>query len=229
MFDHDELLGRDLDLGVVVAYGRILPAALIDLMPMVNLHFSLLPRWRGAAPVEHAILAGDEETGVCVMSIDVGLDSGPVHAVATTEVADKTRDELWEELSHRGASLLVETLRQGLGPGVPQQGTVTLAPKLGPSDRRVDWSQSAVAIDRIVRISGAWTTLEGRRLGIDEARPVRDSPDGRDPGELADRGTVVACGDGGLELIAVRPEGRPPMDASSWRHGLRSAGARLGT
>lgn len=237
VFDEREVANRTAALGVVVAFGRIIPQEILDVVPMVNLHFSLLPRWRGAAPVEHAILSGDEETGVCVMGVEAGLDTGPVHAVARTPVGDKTRDELWDELAHTGARLLVETLRSGLGPGTPQAGDVTVAPKLTAADRHIDWASSATRISRVVRLSGAWTTVCGKRLAIVKATAHDDSEGGdagratgavtRDP---ADGDVAVRCGEGALHLEVVRPEGRSDMDAASWLNGLRSSTAvRLGT
>lgn len=212
------------DLGVVVAYGSLIPADLLARVPMVNLHFSLLPRWRGAAPVERAILAGDEETGVCVMEVVEALDAGGIYAVDRTPVGDKTLSELWEELSTRGAELLVSTLSHPLGAPEPQQGEVTYAHKLGPDDRRVPWAADAVSCRRVVRLGRAWTTLAGDRVLILDADvgADRDAP----PGTLSDDATV-ACGRGSLRLRRVQPAGRAAMDADAWVRGLSADGAVL--
>ncbi|HEX2578546.1 MAG TPA: methionyl-tRNA formyltransferase, partial [Aquihabitans sp.] len=139
---HDlaDVPGVGADLGVVVAYGRILRRSLLEQLPMVNLHFSLLPRWRGAAPVERALLAGDERTGVCVMAVEEGLDTGGVHARAELAIRrSSTAEELGRQLSELGSTLLVETLQRGLGAPQPQVGEVTYAAKLTTDDLRLRW------------------------------------------------------------------------------------------
>ena len=222
----DDLLAVPADLGVVVAYGRIIKPHLLTALPMVNLHFSLLPRWRGAAPVERAILAGDDRTGVCVMDVEEALDTGGVHAVVETPLDDRiTADQLRAELTRLGSELLVDTLAVGLGEAVPQsdQG-VTYAEKLRTEDLELDWGRSAVDLHRIVRVGGAWTTFRGSRfkvLAADRIDPARDAG-GQVPGPGLLDGTVAGCGDGGaLRLVTVQPEGRPPMDAAAWANGAR--------
>jgi methionyl-tRNA formyltransferase len=198
---------------------------------MVNLHFSLLPRWRGAAPVERAILAGDDRTGVCVMDVAEGLDTGAVHAVAEVPIDDRvTAAELTATLAVVGADLLVAALADGLGRGTPQADDgVTYARKITAEDRHLDWARTAVELQRVVRIGGAWTTFRGARLKVLGARVV-DAPDagGADAGAAGGTGapghldgTTVRCGDGGLELLQVQPEGKAPMDAEAWRNGAR--------
>ncbi len=215
--DPADLLTADADLGVVVAYGRIISRSVLERLPMVNVHFSLLPRWRGAAPVERAILAGDERTGVCVMGLEEGLDTGPVHAVRERAVGPRdTADVLMAALAADGAELVVETLRAGLGRGTPQRGEVTHAAKLGPDDRRLDWSGPADQLDRVVRIGGAWTTVGDLRLRVLDARPVDTGPG---PGRLD--GVVAGCAVGGLRLVTVQPEGRGPVSAGDWLRGAR--------
>ncbi len=218
----EDVADAGVELGVVVAYGRIIPTSLLDVVPMVNLHFSLLPRWRGAAPVERAILAGDDRTGVCVMDVAEGLDTGAVHAVAEVPIDDRvTAEELTATLADVGAGLLVRTLADGLGPGTPQADDgVTYAKKITVEDRHLDWGRPAVELQRVVRIGGAWTTFRGARLKVLDARVV-DGPAGQPgtPGRLA--GTTVRCGDRGLELLRVQPEGKAPMDAEAWRNGAR--------
>ncbi|HRW37020.1 MAG TPA: methionyl-tRNA formyltransferase [Aquihabitans sp.] len=217
------------DLGVVVAFGRILRRSLLEQLPMVNLHFSLLPRWRGAAPVERALLAGDEATGVCVMAVEEGLDTGGVYARRELAIRrTSTADELRAQLTAVGAELLVATLRAGLGTPEPQQGEATYAAKIGPDDLRLEWSRPAIELDRVVRVGGAWTTFRGKRLKVLAARPAAGA--GRSdgvPGTLVDGG--VSTGDGVLELLRVQPEGKGAQDAAAWRNGARpSPGERLG-
>lgn len=209
----------DADLGVVVAYGRILRPDLLRRLPMINLHFSLLPRWRGAAPVERAILAGDDRTGVCVMAVDEGLDEGAVHARAEVPIgARTTAAQLAEELTEVGARLLVDTLRSGLGEPEPQEGEVTYAAKLFTEDRHLDWTRPTIELDRIVRIGGAWTTFRGRRFKILEAEP---GPDGAGPEPGVPGDGVIGTGDGGLRPLVVQAEGRAPASYADWRNGAQ--------
>jgi methionyl-tRNA formyltransferase len=213
------------DLGVVVAYGRILRRSLLERLPMVNLHFSLLPRWRGAAPVERALLAGDERTGVCLMAVEEGLDTGGVYARRDVRIRrTSTAPELAGQLAKLGGDLLVDRLRNGLGQAEPQVGEVTYAEKLTREDRRLVWARSADELDRVVRVGGAWTTLGDRVLKVVAARPT-DGPDAA-PGTVV--GDVVACGAGGLQLVTVQPEGKAPMAFSSWANGARPDGVVLG-
>ena len=232
------------ELGIVVAYGRIVPGALLDTLPMVNVHFSLLPRWRGAAPVERAVLAGDTETGVSLMRLEAGLDTGPVLATARAEIgAHEHAAVLTRRLSVTGAQLLVEALAGGvdaLGPGTAQQGTPTYAEKIGTEELRLDWSRPASELERLVRLDRAWTTFRGERLLVLDAQAIdvhrRDESGDADdaygeqdaaPGDI--RGTVVGTGDGFLELVSVQPAGKRPMGAAQWWRGVRATGAeRLG-
>jgi methionyl-tRNA formyltransferase len=232
------------ELAVVVAYGRIIPLTLLERVPMVNLHFSLLPRWRGAAPVERAILAGDHETGVCLMKLEEGLDTGPVYARRVVTIgADTDLAALRAELVEVGSSLLVESLGGGLAglpEPVPQVGEPTIASKLTPEDLHVRWEEDAVQLQRVVRLDRAWTTFRGRRLGIlravaSDRGPAGDGGDGGGlpaysgpPGTLV--GTSVITGNGILELQEVQPESRTPMAAEDWARGVRlSVGERLGS
>jgi methionyl-tRNA formyltransferase len=232
--DMDDLTAAGVELAVVVAYGRIIPVRLLEQIPMVNLHFSLLPRWRGAAPVERAILAGDHETGVCLMKVEEGLDTGPVYAVRTVPLDDSiTLDALRHELVTVASALVVEALAHGvsgLPAPVPQEGEVTTAEKIGKEDLHLDWSEPAVDLRRVVRLGRAWTTFRGKRLTVLDAGPgPRDGDSGdRLPGSLD--GAVVATGAGSLVLERVQPESRSPMSADEWRRGVRPAvGERLGT
>ena len=222
----DDVLDVGADLGVVVAYGRIVPRAVLEALPMVNLHFSLLPRWRGAAPVERALLAGDAETGVCLMEVAEGLDTGRVHAVEATAIEpDDTLESLRARLVAIGSGLLVASLRAGLDEPVPQHGEPTYAAKIDPAELEIDWDRPAVEVDRLVRLGGAWTTFRGRRLKVWRARP--DAGSTGEPGRLDD--LAVGTGAGCLELVEVQPEGKARQEATAWRNGARpEPGEHLG-
>jgi methionyl-tRNA formyltransferase len=198
----DDALTAGADLGVVVAYGALVKPHVLAELPMVNLHFSLLPRWRGAAPVERAILAGDHETGVCVMQLEEGLDTGPIYACERVAIgATTTAAELRATLVEVGTRLLVETLRGGLDAPAPQDGEPVYAAKIEPEDLHLDWSRPADELARVVRVGGAWTTFRGKRVKILEA----------------------AVHDGRLVPEVVQPEGKAPMTAAAWRNGARPA------
>lgn len=225
----DDVVGAGVGLAVVVAYGRIVPQRVLDEVAMINVHFSLLPRWRGAAPVERAILAGDDVTGVCVMRLEAGLDTGPVLATSRLAIEpDEHASALVGRLSEAGAALVVHVLSDGvaaLGPGEAQEGEPTYAAKLDPEEFRLDWGLPSTEIQRVIRLDRAWTTFRGERLRILRARILDGTgPDGSPgPGALADEGAepVVACGSGRLELIEVQPAGKRPMAAADWRRGVR--------
>jgi methionyl-tRNA formyltransferase len=216
----EDALSVGAELGVVVAYGRIIKNEVLEHLPLVNAHFSLLPRWRGAAPVERAILAGDTVTGVCLMAIDEGLDTGPVYRCEQVDIGpEETAAELRSQLANLGASMLVAALATGLGEAVPQHGEPTYAQKIEPADLFLDWPRPAVELHRVIRLGRAWTTWRGRRLLVLSAR-VTDVPDGAlSPGQL--QGDVVVTGQGGLRLVTVQPEGRSPMAAADWLRGAR--------
>jgi methionyl-tRNA formyltransferase len=221
-----EVRASGADLGVVVAYGQLLPQALLDALPLgfVNLHYSLLPRWRGAAPVERAILAGDVETGVCVMRLEAGLDTGPVYDCERTVIgADETAGDLLARLGRIGTDLLVRVV-----PQVPeraptaQEGEATLAPKVTVDEFRLDAHRPAVELARVVRAGnprpGAWTTIEGRRLKVLRAHAEA----GNGAVGTVDRAARVATSDGLLALDDVQPEGRAVMPGSAWRAGVQA-------
>jgi methionyl-tRNA formyltransferase len=226
----------------VVAYGGLVPQAALDVPPhgWVNLHFSLLPAWRGAAPVQHALLAGDEVTGASTFRLERGLDTGPVYGVLTETVRpDDTSGTLLDRLARAGAGLLVDTL-DGIADGSllarpqPAEG-VSTAPKLDVATARVDWTAPAARVDRLVRACtpapGAWTTLGEDRLKLG---PVRVLDDGRalPPGQLAvgRHEVVVGTGTQPVVLSTVQPPGKKPMPAADWARGVRLAPAqRLGT
>ncbi len=232
--DMDDLEDAGVELAVVVAYGRIIPLRLLEQVPMVNLHFSLLPRWRGAAPVERAILAGDHETGVCLMKVEEGLDTGPVYAVRTVPLDDDvTLAVLRRQLVEVASTLVVDALAHGvsaLPEPQPQRGDVTLAEKITKEDLRLDWNEPALQLQRVVRLGKAWSTFRGKRLTVLEARLGDGGRAGEErlPGALD--GPFVATGAGTLELVLVQPESRSPMSAEEWLRGVRpSVGERLGT
>ncbi|MGQ0519990.1 MAG: methionyl-tRNA formyltransferase [Actinomycetota bacterium] len=217
----DDVLEAGAELGVVVAFGRLIKPHVLAALPMVNVHFSLLPRWRGAAPVERAILAGDIETGVCLMGLEEGLDTGPVfRRQAVTIGQDETADELRDRLVGLGTAMVVEALGTGLGEGIPQEGEPTYAAKLDADDLVLDWSLAAEELERRVRVGRAWTTFGGRRLKVLRACAHR----------LTGEGVVSPTGTTPIELLAVQPEGRGPMPARDWARGVRwQDGDRLGT
>ena len=220
----DDVLGRGAEVGVVVAFGRLIKPHVLAEVPMVNLHFSLLPRWRGAAPVERALLAGDEVTGVCLMELEEGLDTGPVYECARVPVSgEDTLESLRSRLVEIGTEMLVRRLvggRAGLGTPVPQEGEPTYANKLDASELRIDWSRPARELSRLVRLGSAWTTLAGRRLRVLAAVP---EPAGPGPGPGVLDGAVVGTGEGGLRLLRVQPEGKAAMAAEDWARGARLA------
>jgi methionyl-tRNA formyltransferase len=185
---------------------------------MVNLHFSLLPRWRGAAPVERAILAGDSRTGVCLMQVAEGLDTGDIYELETVDVFEEdTLDSLRMRLVDLGTSMVVRSLGTGLSEPHSQVGEPVHAAKIDPVELRLDWQQSAVQISRVVRLGGAWTTFRGKRIKIWSVRVLER--DDLAPGTID--GTVVGTAAGAIELLEVQPEGRGRVLADAWRNGAR--------
>jgi methionyl-tRNA formyltransferase len=216
----DDALRVDAELGVVVAFGRLIKPHVLEALPMVNVHFSLLPRWRGAAPVERAILAGDSETGVCLMGLEEGLDTGPVYETVRLKIgAEETADELRNRLVDAGTELLVEALARGLGVPVPQVGEPTYAAKIEPAELHLDWERPAVELHRVIRLGRAWTTFRDRRLIVTGARLLDVASTDLGPGELD--ATRVGTAQGALELVAVQPEGKGVQDAAAWVRGAR--------
>lgn len=173
----DDVLSTDAELGVVVAFGQIIKPHVLEAIPMVNLHFSLLPRWRGAAPVERALMAGDAETGVCVMAVEEGLDTGGIYARSVVPIGPTTTaDELRDQLVDEGTRLLVELLdgasAGGLGEPLPQVGEPTYADKIDTSELELVWERDAAWLHRLVRVGGAYTTFRGERFKVHEADHV---------------------------------------------------------
>ncbi len=220
----DDVLEVDADLGVVVAFGQIIKPHVLARLAMVNVHFSLLPRWRGAAPVERAILAGDSLTGVCLMEVAEGLDTGRVHKRVEIPIApDATAASLQAEMIDAAVPMLVGSLRDGLGPPEPQLGEPVYAAKITRDDLRLHWEQPAELLYRQVRVGGAWTTWRGRTLKIWAAESVGGSGH---PGELD--GPLVGTGRGRLRLVEVQAEGKARQPAEAWLRGTRpNPGDRL--
>ena len=212
------------DVAVVVAYGLILPQAVLDAprLGCLNIHASLLPRWRGAAPIHRAIMAGDAETGVAIMQMQAGLDTGPVLAEARTAIgAQDTTADLHDRLSGMGADLIVDTLDRLPLPAVPQaESGVTYAHKIDKAEARIDWTQPAEAVDRQIRglspFPGAWCLVEGERVKLLRSRLV---PGSGAPGAVLS-GFTIACGSGAVEVLEAQREGKRPMPAAEVLRGL---------
>ena len=217
----------NLDVAVVVAYGLILPKAILDAprLGCLNLHASLLPRWRGAAPIQRAIMAGDTETGVMVMQMEEGLDTGPVLLAEQTPIgARDTAGALHDRLSQVGASLMGRALaalsRDGLDATPQNEEGVTYAHKIDKSESRIDWSKSAVETDRIIRgltpFPGAFFEHDGTRIKVLRAEPTEGSGT---PGTMIGSGLTIACGAGALRILDVQRAGKAPMYADAFLRG----------
>ncbi len=236
----EQLAALEVDCAPVVAYGALVPPAALDIPRhgWVNLHFSLLPAWRGAAPVQHAIMAGDEMTGAATFRLEAGLDTGPVFGIVTEPIGPRdTAGDLLGRLALSGAGLLVATL-DGIEDGElvaepqPVDG-VSLAPRIETADACVDWSLPAIVVDRRVRgvtpAPGAWTTWRGDRLRMGPVEVALDAPP-LEPGEVTARGSdvLVGTGNGGVRLGEVQPAGKRMLPAADWARGARPApGERL--
>ena len=217
----------NLDAAIVVAYGLLLPKAILEAARMgcFNLHGSLLPRWRGAAPIQRAVMAGDAQTGVMVMQMDEGLDTGPVLMAERVPVGRKTSGDLTTELSRLGADLMVRALgaleRGAVTPQPQAQDGVTYARKILKDEARIDWRKSAVEIDGLIRglspFPGAFTEVHGERLKILVAEPVGGN--GR-PGEVIGDDLTIFCGDGALKLLTVQRAGKSAMTAAELLKGF---------
>ncbi|MBO9452644.1 methionyl-tRNA formyltransferase [Tropicibacter sp. R16_0] len=222
------------DIAVVVAYGLILPQAVLDAPAKgcLNIHASLLPRWRGAAPIHRAIMAGDAETGVCIMQMEAGLDTGPVLLrVATPIGGEETTAQLHDRLSGIGAQAIVDALKQlpGLTPEVQPEEGVTYAQKIDKAEARVDWSKPAIEVDRQIRglspFPGAWTEIEGQRVKLLASRLADGSGAA---GMVLDDGLTVACGEGAVSLLRLQRAGKGAQDREVFLRGMPVAkGAQL--
>lgn len=207
----------DADVAVVVAYGLILPQPILDAprLGCLNIHASLLPRWRGAAPIQRALMAGDAETGVAIMQMEAGLDTGPVLAEARTPIgAEETTADLHDRLAGMGAGLIVDVLETLPREAVPQSGAgVTYADKIDKSEARIDWTRPAIVVDRQIRglspFPGAWCEVAGERVKLLRSRLAAGSGE---PGKVLD-GFRVACGKGAVEVLRAQRQGKRPMDA----------------
>ncbi|WP_207102499.1 methionyl-tRNA formyltransferase [Paracoccus shandongensis] len=211
------------DVAVVVAYGLILPQPVLDAprLGCLNIHASLLPRWRGAAPIHRAVMAGDAETGVAIMQMEAGLDTGPVLACARTGIgAEETTADLHDRLAVMGAALVVDVLDRLPLPTVPQAADgVTYAAKIDKAEARVDWSRPAVEVDRLIRglspFPGAWCEIAGERVKLLRSRVVAGQGA---PGQVLS-GFAVACGDGAVEVLEAQRSGKKPMAAGELLRG----------
>ncbi|OOY09273.1 methionyl-tRNA formyltransferase [Thioclava sp. ES.031] len=230
--DRDAFAALNADIAVVVAYGLILPQAILDAPAKgcLNIHASLLPRWRGAAPIHRAIMAGDSQTGICIMQMEAGLDTGPVLLREATEIgATETTGELHDRLSAMGARLILDALSEIdsliLQPQ-PEDG-VTYAAKIDKAEAQVDWTRPADEVIRHINglspFPGAWTEIAGERIKLLRAAPAEGSGA---PGEILD-GFTIACGTGALEILEAQRPGKRPMSGADVLRGLRLP-ARLG-
>lgn len=208
--DADDVLGKGIELGVVVAFGQLIKPHVLAEVPMVNSHFSLLPRWRGAAPVERALLAGDAESGVCLMQLEEGLDTGGVYDTVRLPIGPTTTaEELRRDLVAIATEQLVRCLAQPLPAPTPQDGEPVYAAKIKSDDLRLDWSGSAAQADRVVRVGGAWTTFRGKRVKVLAASLQPEAA------------AVAPCPLAGLEVRTVQPEGKAPMAFADFARGAR--------
>ncbi|MBF5089413.1 methionyl-tRNA formyltransferase [Novosphingobium sp. NBM11] len=232
--EQEAMAALDADVAVVAAYGLILPQAVLDAprLGCLNVHGSILPRWRGAAPVQRAILAGDEETGVTIMQMERGLDTGPMLAKVSTPVDGKTAGALTEELAARGAALMVEVLADlpGHPPVTQPEDGVTYAHKIDKAESRLDFTRAAVDVERQVRAfapaPGAFFELDGERYRVLAAEVVAGAGV---PGTALDDALTIACGTGALRPLTVQRAGRPAMDTAALLRGRAvPAGTVLG-
>ncbi|MDM7931248.1 methionyl-tRNA formyltransferase [Tabrizicola sp.] len=212
------------DVAVVVAYGLILPQPVLDAprLGCLNIHASLLPRWRGAAPIHRAIMAGDAETGVCIMRMEAGLDTGPVLLREATPIgAEETTAELHDRLSAMGARLILQALERLPLPAIPQPAEgVTYAAKIDKAEARVDFTRPAVEVDRLIRglspFPGAWVDVNGERVKLLRSRLAMGNGS---PGQVL-AGFTIACGSGAVEITQAQREGKRPMPVAEVLRGL---------
>lgn len=230
-----DLAALGAEAAVVVAYGLILPPAILaaPARGCLNIHASLLPRWRGAAPIQRAVLAGDAETGVCVMAMEAGLDTGPVLLREATPIgAEDTAGDLHDRLAAMGARLMVDALRRidALAPAPQPEAGVTYAAKIDKAEARIDWTRPAAEVDRLIRglspFPGAWCEIAGERVKLLRSRLAEGAGA---PGEALDDRLTVACGEGAVRVLALQRAGRAPVAAAEALRGFAAPrGARLG-
>lgn len=219
-----ELAAFEPDIAIVAAYGLILPQVVLDIPKQgcLNVHASLLPKWRGAAPIQRAIMAGDPVTGITIMRMEAGLDTGPMLATARTPIDDKTAGELTEELAEIGAQLMVGTLIDlpMLHAIEQDDAEASYAPKIDKAEARIDWSGDAEAIERKVRglapFPGAWFDLDGERIKVLKAQVV--VREGK-PGTTLDDDLTIACGYAALRPLRIQRAGKPAMDVDAFLRG----------
>lgn len=219
-----EFAALDADVAVVVAYGLILPQVVLDAprLGCLNIHASILPRWRGAAPIHRAIIEGDPETGVAIMQMEAGLDTGPVLDEARIAIGpEDTTGDLHDSLSAMGAALICDVLGRLPLPAVPQpEAGITYAAKIDKSEAVIDWSQPAAVIDRKIRglspFPSAWTMISGERVKLLRSRIVSGKGDA---GEVLG-GFTIACGDGAVEVLEAQRQGKRAMQAEEILRGL---------
>lgn len=220
-----EFAALEADVAVVVAYGLLLPQAILDAPRegCLNIHASLLPRWRGAAPIHRAIMAGDAETGICIMQMEAGLDTGPVLMRARTAIRpQETTAQLHDRLSMIGSGLIVDALAQlpDLTPEPQPEEGVTYATKIDKSEARIDWARPAEEVDRQIRglspFPGAWTEIDGQRVKVLASQLAQGSGQ---PGEVLDDALTVACGSGAIELTRLQRAGKGAQDREVFLRG----------
>ena len=233
--DREAFAALGLDTAIVVAYGLLLPKAILDAprLGCFNIHGSILPRWRGAAPIHRAVMAGDKITGVQVMKMDVGLDTGPVMLTATTPISDDdTTGDVHDRLSQLGAGLMVEGLALlEAGPVKLQRQAeegVTLAAKVSPAEARIDWTKSGADVAAHIRglspFPGAWFEAEGQRIKVLHAKA---EPGSGEPGHVLDEALLVACGSGAVRLTRLQRAGKGQMTVEEFQRGARIGRGRI--
>ena len=231
--EQERFAALDADVAVVAAYGLILPQAILDAPRhgCLNVHASILPRWRGAAPVHRAIMAGDAVTGITIMQMEAGLDTGPMLATVRVPVEDKTTGDLTGELAEKGAQLMVGTLRELANhrPLAQDDDEATYAPKIDKAEARIDWNRPSAELVRLIHglspFPGAWASIDGARVKILRAEEAEGSGE---PGEVLDDRLAIACGEGALRPVELQPAGKPAMGTADFLRGRAVAkGTRL--
>lgn len=220
----EEFAALEADVAVVAAYGLILPQVVLDATKQgcLNVHASILPRWRGAAPIHRAIMAGDEVTGVTIMQMEAGLDTGPMLSTIRTPIEDKTTGELTAELAELGGRLMAETLRQLPNhiPVAQDDSEATHAAKIDKAEARIDWADDSVVIERTIRalapFPGAWFELDGERIKVLKAELAEESGEA---GETLDNSLTIACGTGALRPLIIQRAGKPKMPLEEFLRG----------
>lgn len=228
--DREAFAALEADIAVVAAYGLILPQAILDATRLgcFNIHASLLPRWRGAAPIHRAIMAGDDETGITIMRMEAGLDTGPMLLVDRTPIrASDTTATLHDRLAAMGADLVVRAVADiatGQAVETPQpEAGVTYAAKIDKAEARIDWSWDTERIERLIRglspFPGAWCEIDGQRVKVHAAHVVQETTNDRQPGMTVDDQLAVQCGSGVLRLTRLQKAGKGVMDAAAYLNG----------